>query len=62
MQPQEVHLARTKEADPFPAQTWAARAMGLTSPNQTDLILEPVIAKVNEFIGDYRGVNKPDHN
>lgn len=58
---QEVHLARTHEADPFPAQTWAAKAIGLTSPNRTDLILEPVMAKVGEFIGDFTAVNPTRH-
>jgi hypothetical protein len=55
---QEVHLARTKEADPFPAQTWGSRALGLTSPNRTDLILEPLKAKVEDFIADYKAANK----
>jgi hypothetical protein len=55
---QEVHLARTKEAEPFPAQTWAAKALGLTTPNRTDLILEPLMSKVNEFIMDYNSVNR----
>jgi hypothetical protein len=59
---QEVHLSRTKGSEPFPAKTWSANAIGLTSPNRADLILEPVIDKVNEFISDYRGVNKPGDN
>ena len=54
---QEVHLARRREPDPFPAQTWSARAFGLTSPNRMDLILEPIRMKVDEFIGDYLAVN-----
>jgi len=58
---QEVHLARTKEAEPFPAQTWDAMAFGLTSPNRTDLILEPLMSKVNEFIDAYRSVNPTKH-
>jgi hypothetical protein len=58
---QQVHLARTGEAKPFPAQTWGAKAIGLTSPNRTGLILEPVIEKVNEFAQDYVAVNKPGH-
>jgi|SRR5882762_1182532 len=58
---QEVHLARTKEAEPFPAQTWDARAIGLTSANRTDLILEPLLSKVNEFIEVYTSVNRTKH-
>jgi hypothetical protein len=59
---QEVHLSRTKGSAPLPAKTWTANALGLTSANRTDLILEPVIDKVNEFISEYRGVNRPARN
>lgn len=58
---QEVHLSRTKESEPLPAKTWSAIAAGLTSANRTDLILEPIVAKVNEFISEYRAVNKLGH-
>jgi hypothetical protein len=54
---QEVHLARIQIPDSFPAQTWGAKAMGLTTANRMDLILEPLRAKVADFISDYRGVN-----
>jgi len=47
---QEVHLARRQEADPFPAQTWSAKAMGLTTANRMDLVLEPLIARLADFI------------
>ena len=59
---QEVHLTRTKEPAPFPGQTWAANMIGLTTPDRTDLILEPVISKVNEFIGDFKTVNRSTHD
>ena len=55
---QEVRLGRSKEADPFPGQTWAANMIGLTSPNRTDLILEPVMSEVDEFITDFTAVNR----
>ena len=54
---QEVHLARRQDPDAFPAQTWSAEALGLTSPNRMDLMLEPLRAKVGEFIKDYTAVN-----
>jgi hypothetical protein len=59
---QEVYLSRTKGSEPLPAKTWSANALGLTSANRTDLILEPVQAKVNEFISEYQSVNRPSHN
>ena len=54
---QEVHLARRQAPDPFPAQTWGTKAIGLTSPNRMDLILEPLKSTVGEFIADYSAVN-----
>jgi hypothetical protein len=54
---QEVHLARRQEPDPFPAQTWGTKAMGLTSANRMDLILDPLKANIAEFIADYLAVN-----
>jgi hypothetical protein len=54
---QEVHLARRQDPDPFPAQTWGADALGLTAANRMDLILEPLRAKVADFIADYLAVN-----
>ena len=55
---QEVHLSRTKGSEPLPAKTWSANALGLTSANRTDLILQPVVAKVNKFIVEYRAMNR----
>jgi hypothetical protein len=54
---QEVHLARLQQTDTFPAQTWEANALGLTGANRMDLIIEPVRAKIGEFIADYMSVN-----
>jgi hypothetical protein len=59
---QDVHLTRAKEAHPFPAKTWSANMLGLTTPNRTDLILEPVMSKVDEFIGDFKEVNRSPHD
>jgi hypothetical protein len=58
---QEVHLARRHEPDPFPAQTWGAKAIGLTSANRMDLILEPIRARVGDFVTDYLAVNPKTH-
>jgi len=54
---QEVHLARRQDPDPFPAQTWSAKAIGLTSANRMDLILAPLREKVADFVADYFAVN-----
>ena len=54
---QEVHLARRQEPDPFPAQTWDAKAIGVTSANRMDLMLEPLRAKMGDFIKDYLAAN-----
>lgn len=54
---QEVHLARRADPEPFAAQTWAAKAMGITGANRMDLILEPLKAKLGDFIADYLVVN-----
>jgi len=58
---QEVHLARRRDSDPFPAQTWSAKAIGLTSANRMDLILAPIKDKVSEFVADYLAVNPRPH-
>jgi hypothetical protein len=54
---QEVHLARNQDAEPFPAQTWSAKALGLTGANRMDLILEPLKARLADFVSDYLAVN-----
>jgi hypothetical protein len=58
---QEVRLARRQESDSFPAQTWSAKAMGLTGAHQMNLILEPLKAKVADFVTDYLSVNPRLH-
>jgi hypothetical protein len=58
---QEVHLARRQESDYFPAQTWSAKAMGLTGAHQMNLMLEPLKAKVADFVTDYLAVNPKTH-
>jgi hypothetical protein len=58
---QEVHLARRQESDSFPAQTWSAKAMGLTGAHQMSLMLEPLKAKVADFVTDYLVVNPKPH-
>jgi hypothetical protein len=54
---QEVHLARRQDPEPFPAQTWSAKAIGLTSPNRMDLMLQPLKERVTDFVSDYLAVN-----
>jgi hypothetical protein len=54
---QEVHLARRQIPDPFPAQTWGTKVIGLTSANRMDMILEPLKSTVAGFIADYSAVN-----
>ncbi|HWZ82011.1 MAG TPA: hypothetical protein VNW47_05280 [Terriglobales bacterium] len=58
---QEVHLARRQDLDSFPAQTWSAKAMGLTVANRMDLMIEPLKAKVADFVADYLAVNPKTH-
>jgi hypothetical protein len=58
---QEVHLARRQDPDSFPAPTWSAKAMGLTVANRMDLMLEPLKAKVADFVADYLAVNPKTH-
>jgi hypothetical protein len=54
---QEVHLTRLQDPEPFPSQTWGAKALGLTSANRMDLILEPLKARLADFVADYLAVN-----
>jgi len=54
---QEVHLMRQPNTNPTPGQTWSAKAIGLTSANQLHLILEPLGAKVGEFVRDFVAAN-----
>ena len=54
---QAVHLARQNDPDPFPAQTWSQKALGITGPNRMDLILEPLKVRVSDFANDYLSVN-----
>ena len=54
---QEVHLARRQDQGQFPAETWGAKAIGLTTPNRMDLILEPLRTKVADFVADYLAAN-----
>jgi hypothetical protein len=59
---QEVRLARRHESDTFPSQTWGAKAMGLTGADQMKLMLEPLKARVADFIVDYLAVNPKPHS
>jgi hypothetical protein len=55
---QEVRLERRRgDPDPFPAETWGAKALGITGANQMNLIIEPLKARVSDFIADYVAVN-----
>lgn len=54
---QAVHLARQNDPDPFPAQTWSQKALGITGPNRMDLILEPLKVRVSDFVNDYLSAN-----
>jgi len=58
---QEVHLARLQGSDSFPAQTWGAKAMGMTGANQMNLMLAPLKAKVAGFVADYLSANSKLH-
>ena len=58
---QEVHLARRQVPDPFPAQTWGIKVIGLTSANRMDQILEPLKSTLAGFIADYSAVNTKPH-
>jgi len=55
---QEVRLARLPGGDSFPAQTWSEEAIGLTTASHAEVIMEPVKAKVEDFIRDYRAANE----
>jgi len=54
---QAVHLVRRNDPDPFPAQTWGQKALGITGPKRMDLILEPLKVRVGDFANDYLSVN-----
>ncbi len=54
---QAVHLARRDDPDPFPAQTWSQKALGITGPKRMDLILEPLKARLGDFVNDYLSAN-----
>jgi hypothetical protein len=58
---QEARLVRRQDSDSFPAQTWSSKAMGLTGAHQMSLILEPLKAKVADFVTDYLAVNPKPH-
>jgi hypothetical protein len=52
---------RRQEPEPFPAETWSAKAIGVTGANRMDLMREPLKAKVADFVADYFAVNKGQH-
>jgi len=54
---QAVHLTRREDPEPFPAQTWGQKALGITGPKRMDLILEPLKARLGDFVNDYLSVN-----
>jgi len=54
---QDARLARRNDSDPFPAQTWSQKALGITGPKRMDLVLEPLKVRVGDFVNDYLGVN-----
>jgi hypothetical protein len=54
---QEVQISRPQGTGIFPAETYSKRALGLTTPNQIDVINEPLKEKIGEFIKDYFAVN-----
>jgi hypothetical protein len=54
---QAVHLTRRNDPDPFPAQTWGQKALGITGPKRMDLILEPLKVRVGDFVNDYLSAN-----
>lgn len=54
---QEVHLARRQDPESFPSQTWGAKAIGLTGANRMDLMIEPLKARLADFVSDYLAVN-----
>jgi hypothetical protein len=54
---QAVQLARRPDPDPFPAQTWSQKALGITGPSRMDLILEPLKVRLGDFAKDYLSAN-----
>ncbi len=54
---QEVRLDRIMLSAPMPSETWSKLAHGLTTPNRMDVIYQPIVEKVDEFIAAYRAVN-----
>jgi len=55
---QEMQIARLQKQNTFPAETYSKRALGLTTPNQMDIIYIPLKEKLIEFIRDFLAVNQ----
>lgn len=54
---QEVQITRSNKSGLFVAETYGKRAFGLTTPNQLNLVYEPLDAKLKELIADFLKVN-----
>ena len=57
---QTVKLTRKPKGDDFPSETWKAIALGLTTPKQIEVILEPLKEKLGSFTEAWRSVNPKD--
>jgi hypothetical protein len=55
---QEARLVRLPDEGTFPAQTWMAAAFGITGAHQMSLILEPLQAKLADFVNDFKTANR----
>ncbi len=53
-----MQIARLQKQNTFPAETYSKRALGLTTPNQMDIIYIPLKEKLIEFIRDFLAVNQ----
>ena len=54
---QEARLVRLPDEGTFPAQTWMAAAFGITGAHQMNLIMEPLEAKLADFVNDFKRAN-----
>jgi len=54
---QEARLVRLPDEGTFPAQTWMAGAFGITGAHQMNLIMEPLQAKLADFVSDFKKAN-----
>jgi hypothetical protein len=54
---QAVRLTRDPKGGEFASETWAANAIGLTTPARVDILYLPLREKVDDFIKAFEDVN-----